>query len=78
MRTIHFGTRSLPVVVFHRPPDGPVPLQGEGKGDVDGAAENKVVELIEEVAEGVLVGLVEFAMVSGMETKKLFSRNGNT
>ena len=54
------GARPLhPVVVLHRPPDGPIPLQGEGDGHVDGAAEDKVVELVEEVAEGVLVVLAE-------------------
>ena len=50
-------------MVFDGPPDGPVPLQCECKGDVDRAAEDKVVKLVEEVAEGVLVRLVELAVV---------------
>ena len=47
------------VVVLDGPPDGAVALEGEGDGGVDGAAEDEVVELVEEVAEGELVGLVE-------------------
>ncbi len=47
------------VVVLHRAPDGAVPLQGQSQGGVDGAAEDEVVQLVEEAAEGVLVRLGE-------------------
>lgn len=47
------------VVILHRPPHGPVSLHRQAQGHVDRAAEDKVVELVEEVPEGELVRLVE-------------------
>ena len=51
-------------MVLNRSPDCPVTLKGEGQSDIDGAAEDEVVKLVQEVAERVLVGLVELAVVS--------------
>jgi hypothetical protein len=44
-------------VVLDRPPDGPVPLQGQRDRDVDGAAEDEVVKRIEAVTESIFVNL---------------------
>ena len=44
-------------MILYRSPYGPVALQREGESDVDGAAEDKVVELVQDVAERVLVDL---------------------
>ena len=51
------------VVVLDGAPDGPVPLEGERDRQVDGDAEDDLVKLVEEVAEGVLVDLVELVVV---------------
>jgi hypothetical protein len=45
------------VVVLDRPPDSPVPLQGQRDRDVDGAAEDEVVKRIEAVTESIFVNL---------------------
>ena len=45
------------VVVLNRSPDGAVALQGQGDGDVDGAAQHEVVQGVQTVAESVFVKL---------------------
>ena len=44
-------------MVLHRSPDSPVPLQGQSHSDVDGTAENKVVQGIETIAKGIFMKL---------------------
>jgi hypothetical protein len=45
------------VVVLYWSPDSPVPLQGQSHGDVDGAAEDKVVQRVETIAKSILMKL---------------------
>ena len=48
----------------------PVSLQCQRDGDVDGTAEDKIMELVEEVSKRVLVGLVEDALKDAFFTFK--------
>ena len=50
-------------MVLDGAPDGAVPLEGERHRQVDGDAEDDLVELVQEVAERVLVGLAELVAV---------------
>ena len=50
-------------MVLDGAPDGTVPLEGERHRQVDGDAEDDLVELVQEVAERVLVGLAELVAV---------------
>ena len=51
------------VVVLDGAPHGSVTLEGERHRQVDGDAEDDLVKLVEEVAEGVLVDLAELIAV---------------
>ena len=51
------------VVVLDGAPHGSVTLEGERHRQVDGDAEDDLVKLVEEVAEGVLVDLAELVAV---------------
>ena len=51
------------VVVLDRSPDGAVPLQGQGDRDVDGAAEDEVMEWVQAVSESIFVKLESFLTI---------------
>ena len=56
----------------------PVSLQCQRDSDVDGTAKDKIMELVEEVSKGVLVGLVDDALKDAFFTFKGCPKTANT